>query len=89
MQLDHIREQMLYVDNHSRFRLTAMHRMRTRMQIGGRAMRSTYREINLTASLSFQTSRSEKYLIRSIARANCETLYSISRNLAILKSEPV
>lgn len=78
IQLDHIREQMLHVDNHSRFRLTATHRMRTRMQIGGRAMHSTYRrEINLTVSLSFQTSRSEKYSIRPIARANCNETHSI------------
>lgn len=86
-QLDHIHEQMLHVDNHPRFRLTAIHRMRTRMQIGGRAMHLTYRrEINLTASLSLQTSCSEKYSIRPIARELRRD--SLSRNTRlILESE--
>lgn len=46
---------MLRADNHSRFRLTAMHRMRTRMQIVRYALHAaTYRrEINLAGFVSF------------------------------------
>lgn len=71
-KLDHIREQMLHVDNHSRFRLTAMHRMRTQYADwrARYAHRVPRREINLTAHLSFQ--------YRRIARAHLAKVFNLS-----------